>query len=200
MPGDCEVVDLCPRCGSPGTRLIDRRGDREYIYYIHYVDGRRTKHYIGPADGYIHAERILEIGLTNIEDMNFAELIVNAVRRYVEGRVLAEWKAHGGRAAADEKRRLSQTLQRIAAWMDRLARRLELESQAENQINTSSTVSEDTYTILQTAYREEEEALRRVDEAIEWQHTVRKTNHTDRKTNKLDIYSNQIETKTNREG
>jgi len=81
---------LCPRCGEPVSWISKKkRGNRYYLYAIHYhglKNGKRieVEHYLGPADGYIHAETINELGLTHgAETDRFIKYLHRIVEDYL---------------------------------------------------------------------------------------------------------------------
>ncbi|MEM0467931.1 MAG: hypothetical protein QXT27_01870 [Pyrobaculum sp.] len=61
----------CPRCGEYGYRYIESRGNRLYIYYRH--PGRRNC-YIGPLEGYEYVERLHQLSLSNLEELDYVAL------------------------------------------------------------------------------------------------------------------------------
>jgi hypothetical protein len=79
---------LCPKCGSTG--YLDKRkiGNRVYIYVIHVerAEGRRKvrRCYVGPEEGYVHAEQVHNIGLTNIMDQDYVLTAILSLERAVE--------------------------------------------------------------------------------------------------------------------
>ncbi|MEM4964058.1 MAG: hypothetical protein QXT13_07915 [Pyrobaculum sp.] len=61
--------ETCPLCGKMGYRIVEKRGDRLYLYYKHFerVNGKRTQRncYVGPVSGYaIKNPRVLIQQLT----------------------------------------------------------------------------------------------------------------------------------------
>ncbi len=102
------VYSVCPRCGNIGYRYIESRGEREYIYYAHYDPGSRRvrKCYVGPLYSYEHAERLLTLGLSNIEDVDLATVARRAIEEYVN-RVL-HGKPSTRRKALEELTRLRE--------------------------------------------------------------------------------------------
>ncbi|MEM4964090.1 MAG: hypothetical protein QXT13_08080 [Pyrobaculum sp.] len=45
---------ICPRCGQPGYKYMERRGFRLYYYVVHIENRRkRRKCYLGPVEGYV---------------------------------------------------------------------------------------------------------------------------------------------------
>ncbi|MEM4976514.1 MAG: hypothetical protein QXT64_04235 [Desulfurococcaceae archaeon] len=78
-------MSICPRCGALGYRSVERRGGRYYVYYIHYdpVSKSRRRCYIGPVEGYNHAEHIHMLDLDNLESVDYLKIALNAVNAYV---------------------------------------------------------------------------------------------------------------------
>jgi len=74
---------VCERCGRPIDWISrKKRGNRVYLYAVHYLGkGKREECYLGPADGYIHAETINPLGLTNAYNQ---ERYVEYVRRIID--------------------------------------------------------------------------------------------------------------------
>jgi len=78
-------VVLCPKCGSTGYRTVKVIRGNPYIYYIHKdsKSGRIARTcYIGPAEGYKHAEDKLQLGLTNTEEVDYLEVAARALVRH----------------------------------------------------------------------------------------------------------------------
>lgn len=115
-------MDTCPRCGSPGSISVEKRGSRRYLYYVHVSDGRRVKHYVGPADSYVHAERMHELALTNIRDTDYFEVVMRAMSRYVRYYL----RKHSDDSDQELVRRnLVAHLRRIAEFCEERIRELE---------------------------------------------------------------------------
>jgi len=79
------VVVLCPRCGNIGYKTVKIIRGNPYIYYIHKDSktGRISRTcYIGPAEGYKHAEDKLQLGLTNTEEVDYLEVAARALVRH----------------------------------------------------------------------------------------------------------------------
>lgn len=115
---------VCPRCGALGylEEYCVKSGSGERCYYrvVHYYyeggERRRRSCYIGPVDRYIHAEKIHEIGLTNL--LNIDPEIV--VERVVEGFIE---RARGARAR--NRGRLLEKARRLRALLSELQQSLE---------------------------------------------------------------------------
>jgi hypothetical protein len=105
------LEEYCVKSGS---------GERCYYRVVHYYyeggERRRRSCYIGPVDRYIHAEKIHEIGLTNL--LNIDPEIV--VERVVEGFIE---RARGARAR--NRGRLLEKARRLRALLSELQQSLE---------------------------------------------------------------------------
>jgi hypothetical protein len=82
------TIELCPHCGLPVEYISEeRRGERVYLYAVHYVRvGRRKrvkKCYLGPADKYEYVERFVKLDLTNILDLDFMRVVERAVENFI---------------------------------------------------------------------------------------------------------------------
>ncbi|MEM4964521.1 MAG: hypothetical protein QXT13_10295 [Pyrobaculum sp.] len=81
--------ETCPLCGKMGYRIVEKRGDRLYLYYKHFerVDDRKIQRncYVGPLDGYklknpraliqqLSAEELYSM-LSDIQRQKLAELL-----------------------------------------------------------------------------------------------------------------------------
>jgi hypothetical protein len=75
-------VKICPKCGkqydyiSVEPRKTGKRSDsvRHYVYAVHVYEedgGRRVKKcYLGPAEKYVHVNKVLDLDLTNPLNLN----------------------------------------------------------------------------------------------------------------------------------
>lgn len=97
------VKVVCPRCGGLGYAEAYNIGGKRYLYVVHGHGKNRTKCYIGPVDGYDHAELLLALGLTNIHDIDYLIVIENALIRFINEMSLKRMKDEGGRTEALEK-------------------------------------------------------------------------------------------------
>ena len=85
-----EHVEFCPRCGRSGYARVERRGNREYIYFVHYVKNPKTgkyrtvRCYIGPAHEYAYVEKFHVLGLTNVVEQDYVVTAYLACRKYIE--------------------------------------------------------------------------------------------------------------------
>ncbi|MEM3982545.1 MAG: hypothetical protein QXM71_07505 [Thermofilum sp.] len=77
------MSEVCPRCGLPGYRSVEKRGGREYVYYIHTSKSGSRKCYIGPMGRYTYVEHMHVLSLQNIESVDYYEVALNALRNYV---------------------------------------------------------------------------------------------------------------------
>ena len=116
----------CPRCGAPGYLeevCIKSTTGEELCYYrvVHYYkeNGKRRKrvHYLGPTVGeYRHAERVHELGLTNILRQDPFTIIYNTVSRLIDE----------ARSARDEKRsKVLEKVRKLRGLMKQLIQELE---------------------------------------------------------------------------
>lgn len=105
------AYSVCPRCGRIGYRYVEPRGGRKYVYYAHYepVSRRVRKCYVGPLYSYEHAERLLALGLSNIEDVDLPVVARRAIEEYVER--VARWEESARRKALGELLRLRDLLE-----------------------------------------------------------------------------------------
>ena len=60
---------VCPRCGSTGSLVFEKRGEREYAYMVHwYWEGKKRKKkkcYLGPKEKYLYVTEINRILLVS---------------------------------------------------------------------------------------------------------------------------------------
>ncbi|MEM4819488.1 MAG: hypothetical protein QXQ91_04195 [Nanopusillaceae archaeon] len=89
-----EDMEICPRCGVEGYVSVEKRDNRYYIYIIH-IDGRRRRRkcYIGPLEGYSYVEKLHNLSLDNLVNIDYYQVIVNAVslwRRRINKKNVAE--------------------------------------------------------------------------------------------------------------
>lgn len=118
-----ENVDICPRCGLLGTISIERKaGNRRCIYFVHYINKRRFKHYVGLFDEYVYVEKMHELNLRNIMDVNYFEVVERVITRYIDSYL----KRAGDQKAA--RRKLLAHLQRIIEFCEKKIRELSLKS------------------------------------------------------------------------
>jgi len=120
------VPVVCPRCGGYGYETRERRGGRYYIFVVHRVRvGRQTKVrkcYIGPAEGYEHAEQLHGLGLTNVAEQDYLEVAREALERYV-ARILEGASSLLGVPRTEEE--LRKVEEEIARRLEEKARELE---------------------------------------------------------------------------
>jgi hypothetical protein len=79
---------VCPRCGLKIDYVSEEpRGSRTYFYAVHVSKigkKRRVKKcYLGPADKYQHAERLVQLDLTNVLDLDFLRVVERAVENFI---------------------------------------------------------------------------------------------------------------------
>jgi hypothetical protein len=70
----------CPRCGGEYSYIRRaRRGDRTYLYAVHYIkrNGRRraTYCYLGPSGNYVHAEKLLLLNLQGLVGLELIDVV-----------------------------------------------------------------------------------------------------------------------------
>jgi len=125
---------MCPRCGLEVDHIIEeRRGSRVYIYAVHYiVVGRRKrakKCYLGPLDKYKHAEKLVQLELTNILDLDFMRVVERAVENFVNAARAANSKELPKYISAAEKMRIKlvELAERLNELIGELERVIELE-------------------------------------------------------------------------
>jgi len=76
---------ICERCGEPYNFIVKRkRGKRYYWYAVHVITNEngeksRVEHYLGPVNGYKHAETINKMGLTNAKETDRYEKYVEKI-------------------------------------------------------------------------------------------------------------------------
>jgi len=106
------LLPQCPRCGAPYKGLrVKRVSGRDYIYAYHgRQDGRQVLCYVGPVGGYQHAEALLSLGLTNLDELNLIAVAYNAAALYA-----VRMRRRGEAAEAAERlRRLAEDIALLA--------------------------------------------------------------------------------------
>lgn len=107
------MPETCPRCGLSGTRSVEKRGGRLYIYYVHHAGNRKRKCYVGPLGGYALVERIHTLELDNLESVDYFLVALNALRNYVRR----------ARKEAEERPQMkNELLAKVSRLMDILER------------------------------------------------------------------------------
>ncbi|MEM4847530.1 MAG: hypothetical protein QW794_07225, partial [Thermosphaera sp.] len=81
---DHDDEDVCPRCGRQGKRYTLKRGNKLYVYYVHYNGGKREFCYIGPAERYDYVERFHNLALTNFKDADYYDTLAQVVSLIVQ--------------------------------------------------------------------------------------------------------------------
>jgi hypothetical protein len=115
-------VGKCPRCGAPHYGITAKTVQgRTYLYAYHGTDerGYPLYCYLGPADGYVAAESLHKLGLTNLESGDPLEIAFAAASKYVE-RVKLH-KLEEPAEAARRLRRLAEDILKLAEDLERLA-------------------------------------------------------------------------------
>jgi hypothetical protein len=74
---------VCPRCGAVGSLESYVSGGRRYLRIRHGSGRDRSYCYVGPAEAYVHAETLHLLGLTNIRDVDYAQVAESAVRNFM---------------------------------------------------------------------------------------------------------------------
>ncbi|MEM4976044.1 MAG: hypothetical protein QXT64_01825 [Desulfurococcaceae archaeon] len=116
-------MEICPRCGATGYRSVEKRGNRKYIYYIHKFGEKRRKCYIGPIDGYNHAEKLHSLDLDNLESVDYIEVASNAIHGFA--RKFSLLKTFDERRA--ELARFGLLVEKVLRFYSMLEKELELE-------------------------------------------------------------------------
>jgi len=76
-------VVRCPRCGLDGRLEEYVVNGRAYLRVVHGSGKSKVQCYIGPADFYVHAAGLLRLGLTNLQDVDYVDLVEEAAYRLV---------------------------------------------------------------------------------------------------------------------
>ncbi|MEM4603306.1 MAG: hypothetical protein QW842_05845 [Candidatus Nezhaarchaeales archaeon] len=111
-------MKVCPRCGRPFSCLqSDVRGDRTYIYAIHYTGGGRRKCYLGPKGSYDYVKRthgLDEGSLRNLLEQDYLDLALSSLIKAKEelrrGEVEAEELSSKIKAIEEELSSLKRLL------------------------------------------------------------------------------------------
>jgi len=85
---------------------------------VHIVDGKRFEHYAGPLDGYIHAESVHGLRLTNIEQQDYVDTAVLSIIKAAE-RLARESKD------MDYEKALEVVLKRLFKHIERYRKSIE---------------------------------------------------------------------------
>lgn len=104
---------MCPRCGrevsSYGVKVIS---GRRYVFAYH----GSTRCYLGPEDGYVHAERLWSLGLSNLSATDLMDLMEAAFDKLIAVLDDVEEK--------EKRRRLRLLKTRLQAMLESVSRRL----------------------------------------------------------------------------
>ena len=115
-------VGKCPRCGAPhyGITAKEVQG-RTYLYAYHGTDGKGKPVYcyLGPADGYVAAESLHVLGLTNLEEVDPLQVAYAAASNYVVR--VKHAKLEEAREAAQRLRQLAEDVIKLAEDLERWA-------------------------------------------------------------------------------
>ena len=119
---------VCPRCGELGYLEKYIVAGRAYLRVVHGRGKNRRRCYVGPAEGYEHAEVHLALGLTNRMDVRYDEVAVSALDHFLIEAMLARTKSEAELAEALERaRRLRSLLEERLGELQRLEEALERE-------------------------------------------------------------------------
>jgi hypothetical protein len=114
------VKVICPRCGRQGYTEIHNVAGKKYLYVVHREGKKRTKCYIGPVEGYDHADRLLTLGLTNIQEIDYLEVSINALLRFIVEIEEKRTKDLGEKQDALEK--LKRAEKELASYLEDIAK------------------------------------------------------------------------------
>jgi hypothetical protein len=106
---------VCPRCGDLGYISVKNVNGKPYYYVRHEVRAGRSRKvrycYIGPVEGYQHAESIHRLMLTNILEQDYLMTALAAVERAV---LQIEKSVEKSRKASEEfKQRIREAKERV---------------------------------------------------------------------------------------
>jgi hypothetical protein len=125
------VKVTCPRCGEQGYYETHSVAGRRYLYVVHGTGKKRRKCYIGPVDSYVHADMLLTLGLTNVKDIDYLEVAVNALERLIADVKMLEAKENG-REEALEKLKIAE--KRLTGYIEEIRRlREEIEEEVKRE-------------------------------------------------------------------
>jgi len=122
---------VCPRCGQMGHTEAYNIGGKRYLYVVHGYGKNKTKCYIGPVDGYDHAEFMLALGLTNIHDVDYLIVAENALIRFINEMSLKRMGGNQGRAEALEKVKVAE--KKLQVYLEEITK---LRKDIEKEIET----------------------------------------------------------------
>jgi hypothetical protein len=120
---------VCPRCGATGSLESYVSGGRRYLRVRH---GKKSICYLGPADGYAHAELLLALGLTNVRDVDYAFVAESAVYRFIQEVRLRRF-SEPTRSLLDKVETLMRTLQHLIKELGELEEDLLRDLEAEER-------------------------------------------------------------------
>ena len=75
---------ICPRCGQEGYLVSSKVKGKKYLYVSHKEGKKTIKHYIGPADGYTAVNKLYNLNLTNIMEVDLEDVIASLLDRVEE--------------------------------------------------------------------------------------------------------------------
>jgi len=120
---------VCPRCGAVGSLESYTSGGRRYLRVRH---GKKSICYLGPADGYAHAELLLALGLTNVRDVDYAQVAESAVYRFIQEVRLRRF-SEPTKSLIDKVDTLRRTLQHLVKELGELEEDLLRDWEAEER-------------------------------------------------------------------
>ena len=120
---------VCPRCGAIGSLESYVSGGRRYLRVRH---GKKSICYLGPADGYAHAELLLALGLTNVRDVDYAQVAESAVYRFIQEVRLRRF-SEPTKSLLDKVDTLRRTLQHLIEELGELEEDLLRDLEAEER-------------------------------------------------------------------
>ena len=105
------VPYICPRCWEEGRLEKYYSGGRAYLRVVHGSGKNRRRCYLGPAEDYEHAGRLLLLPLRNLAEVDYVAVVEDAA----ETLLLQAERPRPGESAAKwltRVRRLRETLER----------------------------------------------------------------------------------------
>lgn len=113
---------MCPRCGQLGYGPYAwRRGNNEYLYFVHYEGGRKRECYLGAKERYIYFNVVEDMELRGLGDpWRYIDYIKNAFMGLVNE---ASKMAREGRVG--EARRLIEVARRVIEEVELKLRNVE---------------------------------------------------------------------------
>jgi len=100
----------CPRCGREGRLEEYEVNGRRYLRVVHGSYPKRERCYLGPADSYSHAAPLLQLRLRSLADVDYAEVVQDAVESLLAQAELRGYGEEAGEWLA-RVRRMRQVLE-----------------------------------------------------------------------------------------